>query len=89
VLNIAPSGAVTPENTVQWWDAGAVVVGLGSNLAGSDINYDYGLRLRNFLCRPSLFLEDTEEYRAANKKWNESGKAVAQKLFDQVAARFK
>lgn len=30
VLNIAPSGAVTPANATEWWDAGACVVGSSS-----------------------------------------------------------
>ena len=41
-MNIMPSGGVAPENAVAWLDAGAIVVGMGSNLAGSDINYAFG-----------------------------------------------
>ena len=41
-LNIIPSGGVTPENLPSWWDAGARAVGMGTNLAGKDINYSAG-----------------------------------------------
>ncbi len=45
-MNIAPSGGVSPDNFAEWLDAGAVIVGMGSNLAGSDINYDSGMVAR-------------------------------------------
>ncbi len=41
-LNICPSGAVSPDNAREWWNAGAVVVGMGSNLVGNDINFAPG-----------------------------------------------
>ncbi len=41
-MNILPSGGVTPDNMMEWLDAGAAVVGMGSNLAGDDINYAAG-----------------------------------------------
>lgn len=42
-MNILPSGGVSPENAAAWWDAGAAVIGMGSNLAGDDIKYKIGL----------------------------------------------
>lgn len=42
-MNILPSGGVSPDNANEWLDAGAAVVGMGSNLAGSDINYPFGV----------------------------------------------
>jgi hypothetical protein len=47
-------------------DAGASIIGMGSNLAGSDINHPY----------------DSEAYKAAKAKWDESGAATAKKLFE-------
>ena len=41
-LNILPSGGVTPENLAAWWDAGAQIVGMGTNLAGGDVNFAPG-----------------------------------------------
>jgi len=70
-LNIMPSGGVTPTNLDAWLDAGAVVVGMGSNLAGKDI----------------AFLEGTPEFAAAQKDWEEKGKAIAEELFVKVAKR--
>lgn len=71
-LNIAPSGGVTPENLPQWWEAGARAVGMGTNLAGSDINYATG----------------TPEYAAAVQDWQKSGREAARRVFELVAKRF-
>ena len=71
-LNIMPSGGVAPENAEAWLDAGACVVGMGSNLAGSDINHPFG----------------TPEYHAAKATWDASGIASAKTLFEMVGARF-
>jgi 2-keto-3-deoxy-6-phosphogluconate aldolase len=70
-LNIMPSGGVTPTNLDAWLDAGAVVVGMGSNLAGKDI----------------ALKEGTPEFTAAQKDWEDKGKAVAEELFVRVAKR--
>ena len=70
-MKIMPSGGVTPENAPDWWSAGAVVVGLGSNLVGDEINFEPG----------------TPDFERARAKWDGGGKAVAQELFDLAAAR--
>eukprot|EP00911_Craspedida_sp_UC1_P002828 UC1_evm3s2071 len=71
-MNIAPSGGCSPSNASEWWDAGACVIGMGSNLAGKDISKPPG--------HPEL--------EAAQKAWQESGRGIAQALFKQVAERF-
>ena len=71
-MTIMPSGGVTPKNAPEWWDAGAAVVGMGSNLVGSSINFEEG----------------TAEYERAQESWlGGGGKAVAQELFDRAAER--
>ena len=70
-MAIMPSGGVSPSNAADWWSAGAVVVGMGSNLVGSDINHAPG----------------TEKHAAAAAKWVESGRELAQNVFDQARAR--
>lgn len=40
-MNIMPSGSVSPDNAEEWLEAGACVVGMGSNLAGKDIGFAY------------------------------------------------
>ena len=65
-MNIMPSGGVSPDNAKDWLDAGASIIGMGSNLAGSDINHPYG----------------SAEYTAAKAKWDESGIASAKNLFE-------
>lgn len=72
MLNIAPSGGCSPQNVTEWWDAGAIVVGMGSNLAGSDINYP----------------TDSDDFKKARKEWEESGRDVAAKLFAEIEKRF-
>lgn len=69
-LNICPSGGVSPGNALQWLDAGAAVVGMGSNLVGKDIATKLG----------------TEAHTAAVADWETSGKALAENLFKQVEA---
>ena len=71
VLNLMPSGGVSPDNAEAWWDAGAAIIGMGSNLVGKDI----------------AKLPGTQEYDVAASAWASSGKAVAQGLFDKVVER--
>eukprot|EP00045_Choanoeca_perplexa_P017894 m.270959 g.270959 ORF g.270959 m.270959 type:complete len:632 (+) comp17669_c0_seq19:2242-4137(+) len=71
-MNIAPSGGCSPDNADEWWDAGAVCVGMGSNLSGKDITQPAG----------------TPEYEAGVAKWKESGRATAKALFEKIAVRF-
>ena len=68
---IMPSGGVSPRNAQEWWDAGACVLGMGSNLVGDDLNA----------------LPGTEAHSAAARKWEAEGKRVAQELFDKARAR--
>lgn len=55
-MNILPSGGVSPENMKAWWEAGAVCVGMGSNLVGPDVGIKKG----------------ESGYDAAAKKWEAS-----------------
>eukprot|EP00730_Choanoeca_flexa_P014038 TRINITY_DN5987_c0_g1_i3.p1 TRINITY_DN5987_c0_g1~~TRINITY_DN5987_c0_g1_i3.p1 ORF type:complete len:602 (+),score=128.65 TRINITY_DN5987_c0_g1_i3:2-1807(+) len=71
-MNIAPSGGCSPDNAAEWWDAGAVCIGMGSNLSGKDISCPAG----------------TSGYEAGVVKWKESGRETAKKLFQTVAQRF-
>ncbi|EDQ85916.1 uncharacterized protein MONBRDRAFT_28906 [Monosiga brevicollis MX1] len=71
-MNIAPSGGCSPDNVEEWWDAGAVCVGMGSNLAGKDINFATG----------------TDGFEAGQKAWREHGRQAAQSMFSRVQARF-
>eukprot|EP00036_Acanthoecidae_sp_10tr_P011946 CAMPEP_0182927644 /NCGR_PEP_ID=MMETSP0105_2-20130417/13893_1 /TAXON_ID=81532 ORGANISM="Acanthoeca-like sp., Strain 10tr" /NCGR_SAMPLE_ID=MMETSP0105_2 /ASSEMBLY_ACC=CAM_ASM_000205 /LENGTH=619 /DNA_ID=CAMNT_0025065601 /DNA_START=14 /DNA_END=1873 /DNA_ORIENTATION=+ len=71
-MNIMPSGGVSPGNVDEWLDAGAAVVGMGSNLAGKEIAHPTG----------------SPEYEKAAKAWAESGRASAKAVFDAVAKRY-
>ena len=71
-LNILPSGGVTPVNAADWWDAGAAVIGMGSNLVGKDIGLPY----------------ESPGYEKAVSSWNNTGKDVAASLFDECEKRF-
>eukprot|EP00039_Didymoeca_costata_P031320 m.34176 g.34176 ORF g.34176 m.34176 type:complete len:611 (+) comp8684_c0_seq1:108-1940(+) len=71
-MNIMPSGGVSPDNVEEWLDAGAFIVGMGSNLAGKDINYAYG----------------TEEYTNANESWKNEGRAAATTLIEKIQKRY-
>ena len=53
-------------------DAGAIIVGMGSNLAGKDIGFAYG----------------TPEYAAAQKAWADAGRAGAGRLFAMCHQRY-
>ena len=64
-MNIMPSGGVSPANAQDWWDAGACVIGMGSNLVGDDVNAKAG----------------SEAHAKAVKKWEEGQKEVARKVF--------
>ena len=70
-LNIMPSGGVSPANAAEWLAAGAVVVGMGSNLVGSDVNAQVG----------------TPAYHDAVAQWREVGEPAARRLFEEVAAK--
>ena len=71
-MNIMPSGGCSPANADEWLDAGAAVIGMGSNLAGKDINHPY----------------DSDAYTAAKADWDATGKTTAKKLFEQIHARY-
>jgi hypothetical protein len=83
-LNILPSGGVTPENLPSWWDAGASVVGMGTNLSGSDINYAPGA----CTCLPMLTLKGSSQYADALAQWESKGRAAALKIFEDISKRF-
>ena len=70
-IRIMPSGGVSPANAQDWWDAGAVVVGMGSNLVGGEIDHAPG----------------SDKFEAAARQWAEGGKAAAQEVFDRAKAR--
>jgi 2-keto-3-deoxy-6-phosphogluconate aldolase len=72
VMNIMPSGGVSPDNVDEWLDAGAAIVGMGSNLAGSDINYPTG----------------SPAYDKAKAAWDATGRASAKLVFDRIAKRY-
>jgi 2-keto-3-deoxy-6-phosphogluconate aldolase len=67
-----PSGGVSPDNAEAWWDAGAAIIGMGSNLVGKDI----------------ARMPGTPEYDEAAEAWAAAGKAAAQGLFEKVRERF-
>ncbi|OLP91570.1 2-dehydro-3-deoxy-6-phosphogalactonate aldolase [Symbiodinium microadriaticum] len=69
-LNILPSGSVTPENGQQWLEAGAAVIGMGSNLVGKDVSYPPG----------------TPEFTKARADWTTKGRVTAEKLFKELLA---
>lgn len=69
-LNILPSGSVTPENGQQWLEAGAAVIGMGSNLVGKDVSYAPG----------------TPEFTKARADWTTKGRITAEKLFKELLA---
>eukprot|EP00041_Stephanoeca_diplocostata_P026028 m.693765 g.693765 ORF g.693765 m.693765 type:complete len:614 (+) comp22875_c0_seq8:154-1995(+) len=71
-MNIMPSGGVSPDNVDEWLDAGAAIVGMGSNLAGKDIGFPTG----------------SVEFDKARAAWNETGRATAEAVFAKVAARY-
>ncbi|CAJ1380582.1 unnamed protein product [Effrenium voratum] len=64
-LKIMPSGGVSPANCQQWLDAGACVVGMGSNLVGKDISCEVG----------------SSEHQAALEDWKAQGRRAAEALF--------
>ena len=68
---IMPSGGVSPKNAPDWWDAGACVLGMGSNLVGDDLNATPG----------------TPVHEAAAAKWQAEGRHVARELFERARAR--
>lgn len=69
-LNVLPSGSVTPENGQQWLEAGAAVIGMGSNLVGKDVSYPPG----------------TPEFTKARADWTTKGRVTAEKLFKELLA---
>eukprot|EP00912_Choanoflagellata_sp_UC4_P002405 UC4_evm3s1514 len=64
-MSICPSGGVSPENAEEWWNAGAVAIGMGSNLAGQEIKYQFG----------------TSEFAEAEDQWKNTGLPAAIDLF--------
>lgn len=71
-LNIMPSGGVSPANAQSWWDAGAAVVGMGSNLVGKDVG----------------IARAAPSFGAAVAEWEASGRQTARKLYEEVGVRF-
>ncbi|XP_062521618.1 uncharacterized protein LOC134196491 [Corticium candelabrum] len=69
-MNIIPSGGITPQNVDDWLNAGARVVGLGSNLVGKDINFPTG----------------STDYTASHREWEETGREAAKRLFTKAAS---
>lgn len=67
-LNILPSGSVSPKNASEWLKAGAVVVGMGSNLVGKDISLKPG----------------TPEFHAAVEDWKNTGRPTVEKLIKEI-----
>ena len=69
-----PSGGVSPDNAEAWWDAGAAVIGMGSNLVGKDVSQPIG----------------SEARRKALVEWEQvgGGRDRARALFKRVAERF-
>ena len=67
-LNILPSGSVSPNNASEWLKAGAVVVGMGSNLVGKDISLKPG----------------TWEFHAAVEDWKNTGRPTVEKLIQEL-----
>jgi hypothetical protein len=90
-MKIMPSGGVSPRNAKEWLDAGATVVGMGSNLVGNDISFPTGWSSDDCCCR-CLDPVDTAknetgsaEYAKALAEWTEKGSAVAAELFASLA----
>jgi len=67
-INLAPSGGQSPATYKNWLKAGAVTIGMGSNLAGADIGFQFG----------------TPEYEKTNKEWVTAGRAAAAALFAEI-----
>lgn len=72
-IHILPSGGISPANYKEWLNAGAVGVGMGSKLAGSDMKYADG----------------TPEYEEARKQWVEHGRLQAKNLFKSINSTSK
>ncbi|XP_065841162.1 uncharacterized protein [Oscarella lobularis] len=70
-MNISPSGGIGPHNAQDWWDAGARVLAMGSNLVGKDINFATG----------------SSEYVKAREDWETVGRVAAKNLFETAAQR--
>jgi len=70
-LNILPSGGVSPGNAAEWLDAGASVVGMGSNLVGKDTTTTPG----------------SEAHAAAVHEWHSKGRSAAEKVFRDIVAK--
>jgi len=69
-LRIMPSGNVSPSNAAEWLDAGAHVLGMGSNLVGADVATQPG----------------TAAHDQATAEWAATGRSVAQRLFADMTA---
>ena len=70
-INIMPSGGVSPQNTPEWWAAGAAVVGAGSNLVGDDFNHAPG----------------SIEHEKAAAAWAQGGRRAAESAASPEACR--
>jgi len=64
-LNVMATGGITPEKFKEWIAAGAVAVGMGSRLCGSDIKY----------------VEKDPEFQKEHQNWKTSGHQAAADLF--------
>ena len=67
-LHIMPSGGVSPSNANEWLDAGAAVVGMGSNLVGKDLGTTPG----------------TPAHAAAVEEWKTTGRRGAITLLEKL-----
>jgi len=64
-LNVIATGGITPEKYLEWMSAGAVAVGMGSRLCGTDLKFSY----------------DDPQFATEHKLWKENGRNVAKELF--------
>eukprot|EP00118_Oscarella_pearsei_P011816 m.82148 g.82148 ORF g.82148 m.82148 type:complete len:594 (+) comp36287_c0_seq4:68-1849(+) len=70
-MNISPSGGIGPHNANDWWDAGAKVLAMGSNLVGKDISFPTG----------------SADFLKAREDWEKSGSLAAKEFFQRAAQR--
>lgn len=68
-ISIAPSGGVSPDNWKTWLESGACSVGMGTKLSGADIKHPTG----------------SEAFKKAREDWNQTGRARAKAMFEEVA----
>jgi len=71
-LDYMPSGGITPDNYKPWLEAGAAVVGMGTNLTGKDIKYS----------------SDHPEFKKARDEWDKSGRPIVAKMLAEIAKKY-